>query len=108
MGVEPKTESLFDANDLVRSDLPPELRRFSAENANKLLPDNLLAVYFAALRWQRSQQWTKDEHYCHVVERPQSEAKPASLGQNGRREEPVISIHRRCLDGSSYGRARDG
>ena len=105
ISAEPQTESLFDANNLVRSDLPPESRRFSAENANKLLPENVLAVYFAALRWQRSQQWTKDEHYCHVVERPRSEAKPASLGQNGRSEEQAISIHRRCLDGSSYGRS---
>ena len=105
ISTEPQTESLFDANNLVRSDLPPESRRFSAENANKLLPENVLAVYFAALRWQRSQQWTKDEHYCHVVERPRGEAKPACLGLNDRSEEQAISIHRRCLDGSSYGRA---
>lgn len=105
IGVERQTYSLFDANDLARSTLPPESRRFSAENANKLLPKNVLAVYFSALRWQRSQQWTKDECYCHVVECPRTEEKPSGRGQNGRREEQAISIHRRCLDGSSFGRA---
>ena len=105
IGIERQTDSLFDANDLALSTLQPESRRFSAENANKLLPKNVLAVYFSALRWQRSQQWTKDEYYCHVVECPRTEAKPAGRGQNGPREEHAISIHRRCLDGSGFGRA---
>ena len=105
IGIERQTDSLLDANDLALSTLQPELRRFSAENANKLLPKNVLAVYFSALRWQRSQQWTKDEYYCHVVECPRTEAKPAGRGQNGPREEHAISIHRRCLDGSGFGRA---
>ena len=43
---------------------------------NKLPAENVLAVYFSALRWQRSQQWTKDECYCHVVECPRTEEKP--------------------------------
>ena len=105
IGTERQTDSLFDANDLALSTLQPESRHFSAENANKLLPKNVLAVYFSALRWQRSQQWTKDEYYCHVVECPRTEAKPAGRGQNGPREEHAISIHRRCLDGSGFGRA---
>ena len=105
IGIESQTDSLLDANDLALSTLQPELRRFSAENANKLLPKNVLAVYFSALRWQRSKQWTKDEYYCHVVECPRTEAKPAGRGQNGPREEHAISIHRRCLDGSGFGRA---
>lgn len=105
IGIERQTDSLLDANDLALSTLQPESRRFSAENANKLLPKNVLAVYFSALRWQRSQQWTKDEYYCHVVECPRTEAKPAGRGQNGPREEHAISIHRRCLDGSGFGRA---
>ena len=105
IGIERQTDSLLDANDLALSTSPPESRRFSAENANKLLPKNVLAVYFSALRWQRSQQWTKDEYYCHVVECPRTEAKPAGRGQNGPREEHAISIHRRCLDGSGFGRA---
>ena len=105
IGIERQTDSLLDANDLALSTSPPESRRFNAENANKLLPKNVLAVYFSALRWQRSQQWTKDEYYCHVVECPRTEAKPAGRGQNGPREEHAISIHRRCLDGSGFGRA---
>ena len=105
IGIEPQTESLFDANNLVRSDLPPESRRFSAENANKLLPENVLAVYLPRYAGSALNSGRRTNTIVMWLNARELKPKPAGLGQNDPREEHAISIHRRCLDGSGFGRA---
>ena len=101
---QPQADLLFDSGEVAPSILPHELPRSSHENASKLLPENLLALYFTALRWLRSQQWTDEEHYCHVLEKPKFAAKQRNLTAPRFVDGQDISIHRRCLDSSAYAR----
>ncbi|MBL6815138.1 MAG: DEAD/DEAH box helicase [Pseudomonadales bacterium] len=99
---KPQTDSLFGVDEAEPSALLEEFGRSSAENANKLLPENLLALYFAALRWLRSQQWTDEEHYCHVLEKPRVAGQPHNPDARRMVHGQGISIHRRCIDSSTY------
>ena len=101
---QPPADLLFDSGTVAPSILPNELPRSSHENASKLLPEKLLALYFTALRWLRSQRWTDEEHYCHVLEKPKFAAKQRNLNASRFVGGQDISIHRRCLDSSAYAR----
>ena len=101
---KPQTYLLFEMVEEAPSIPQHQLARSSAENASKLLPDNLLALYFTALRWLRSQQWTDEEHYCHVLEKPKFADKQHGLDARTLVHSQNISIHRRCLDSSAYAR----
>ena len=66
-------------------------------NMGQLLSGALLNLYFIALRWQRSLQWTETENYRHIVtvESPQA-------GAGYAKEEQRVSVARRCIDSSQY------
>ena len=66
-------------------------------NIGQLLSGALLALYFIALRWQRSLQWTVPENYRHIVT---VESARADAGFDGAKQQ--ITIVRRCIDSSQY------
>jgi len=66
-------------------------------DARQLLSDSLLALYFIALRWQRSLQWTSAENYRHIVTVDSSRSDRGSA-----RSSRHITISKRCIDSSQY------
>ena len=66
-------------------------------DARQLLSDGLLTLYFAALRWQRSLQWTPAENYRHIVTLDSVRGGAGPVGANRH-----ITISRRCIDSSQY------
>lgn|GEM_PF-394643 len=82
------TQSLF--GDAAESS-PPQTYSGASKQDRDSLPESVLDVYFAALAWQRSEQWTEPENYRHIV----------GIGTPfGSRGDVVIS--KRCIDSSSY------
>ena len=83
-----------------------------SDNAQRLLPEGVLALYFVALRWQRSQQWTAPEYYRHIttVESARSPTFGLPSKQNNNKlisadeqhRQVAIAISRRCIDASEY------
>lgn len=72
-------------------------QRGRADDARHLLPEDLLKLYFIALRWQRSEQWTAAENYRYIVSISDYRHAGESLAVQG-----DVSISKRCIDSSYY------
>ena len=97
-----QTQSLFvtpesDMTVASQSDQPVNDARARSGGARQLLSDGLLTLYFTALRWQRSLQWTSAEHYRHVVTVESSGSDRGSTRSNRK-----VTINKRCIDSSQY------
>ena len=97
-----QTQSLFvtpqsDMTVASQSDQPVNDARARSGGARQLLSDGLLTLYFTALRWQRSLQWTSAEHYRHVVTVESSGSDRGSTRSNHK-----VTINKRCIDSSQY------
>ena len=68
-----------------------------SSDMSQLLSGALLALYFIALRWQRSLQWTVPENYRHIVT-----VASARAGAGVDRAKQQITIVRRCIDSGQY------
>lgn len=88
----PVTESLFHNLETtsVEQPLGPE---FKTKNMDRdLLPEDVLGLYFTALRWHRSAKWTDPSNYRYVV----------TTEKRDNSQPPLISIIRWCIDSSDY------
>lgn len=91
-----KTRSLFDSSPqriAVASQLTVPK---NADNAKQMLPEGLLALYFIALRWQRSTQWTDAENYRHII--TVSPPNPLDRGE----QQQNIKINKYCINSGDY------
>lgn len=89
----PVTDSLFrspSGNGTAGEELAPE---FTPKNMDRnLLPEEVLQMYFTALRWHRSRKWTDPGNYRYIV----------TLDAKANGVHRPVSISRRCIDGSEY------
>ena len=93
----PQTATLFPVT--VDHDSPPaeKIKSGRTDDAKRLLPEDLLNLYFIALRWQRSEQWTAAENYRYIVS-------AYNFGHAGRLAavQGDVSISKQCIDSSHY------
>ncbi len=97
-----QTQSLFTIPETPppvakQSDRPAVGSGPRSGDVRQLLPDGLLTLYFAALRWQRSLQWTPAENYRHIITLDAARTDGGSARSNRH-----ITVSRRCIDGSQY------
>jgi Rad3-related DNA helicase len=97
-----QTQSLFTTPEgpppvAKQTDQPAMGSGTRSGDVRQLLSDGLLTLYFAALGWQRSLQWTPAENYRHVVTLDSARADSGSARSNRH-----ITISRRCIDSSQY------
>ncbi len=93
---QPATGSLFEAPP---SRAPLTTPVVNTDNAQRLLPPNVLAVYFTALRWQRSQHWTSADNYRHIVTTAVARSNRNPTELHSLRE---IIISRSCINSGEY------
>ena len=97
-----QTQSLFEtrgarASVALRNNTVTVGADARSSDMSQLLSGALLALYFIALRWQRSLQWTVPENYRHIV----TVASPRA-GAGVDRAEQHVTIVRRCIDSGQY------
>ena len=88
----PVTGSLFHSPETTSGQQAPGSGLNAKSIDRDLLPEEVLQLYFTALRWHRSAKWTDPANYRYIV-----------TTHKGRSAQPsTISISRWCIDSSDY------
>jgi Rad3-related DNA helicase len=88
----PVTDSLFQTPETMSVPQATGPGDNSKNIDRELLPEDVLQLYFTALRWHRSAKWTDPANYRYIV----------ATEKRKRSQPPPVSVSRWCIDSSDY------